>query len=54
MDHIGILKAADNMHDRINLTDICQELISKSLSFGCSFYQTCDIYKLDHSRCHFC
>ena len=53
MDHIGILKAAHYMNDRIYLTNVCKELISKSLSLGCSLYKSCNIHELDHSRCHF-
>ena len=26
---------------------------TKSLSFGCTFYKTCDVNELDDSRCYF-
>ena len=52
MNNIRIIKAADNVQDCINLTDIGQELIAQPLTFGCAFDQTCNIDKLDHSRSH--
>ena len=51
MDNVRVLEAADNVNDSIYLTDIREELVSKSLTFGCTLYETCDIYELDHSRC---
>ena len=53
MNDVRIFKTSYNMNNSINLTDICQELISKSLSFGCTFYKTCDVNELDDSRCYF-
>ena len=52
MDDIRIFKAAYYMYDRIYLTDICKELVSKALTLGSTLYQTCDINKFDHSRCY--
>ena len=51
MDNIGILKTTYYMNNGIYLTDIRKELVSKSLTFGCALYETCNIYELDHSRC---
>ena len=51
MNHVRILETADNVNDGIHLTDIREELVSKSLTFGCALHETCDIYELDHSRC---
>ena len=53
MDNILILKAAHHMDDRIHLADICQELVSKSLTFGGTLYQTRDVHELDDRRRHF-
>ena len=53
MNNIRILEASYNVNDGIYFTDICQELVSKSLTFAGTFYQTCDIYELDDCRCHF-
>ena len=50
MDDICIFKASYYMNDCIYLPDIGKELISKTLSFWCTFYKTCDIYKLDGCR----
>ena len=52
MDNVGILEAAYHMNDSIYFTDICEELVSKSLSLAGAFYKTRDIYKFDHCRCH--
>ena len=53
MNNIGILKAAYHVNDSIYLTDICKELVSKSLSLRCAFYKTCNIDEFDHCRCYF-
>ena len=50
MDDVRILKAAYHVNDRIDLTDIGKELVSKALTLGSTLYQTCDINELDHSR----
>ena len=47
MDNIAVLETTYYMNNCINLTDICKELVSKTFSFGCTFYKTCDIYKLN-------
>ena len=53
MDNIGILKTTYYMNNGIYLTDICKELVSKSLTFGCTLYKTCNINKFNHCRCYF-
>ena len=53
MDNIGILKTTYHMYDSIYLTDICKELVSKSLALAGSLYKSCNIYKFDGSRCYF-
>ncbi len=53
VDNVRILEASDNVNDSVYLTDIGKELVSKSLSFGCTFYKTCDVNELDDSRCYF-
>ena len=53
MDNIWILKATDNVYDRVNLTDIGKELVSKTLALGSALYQTSDTNELDHSRSDF-
>ena len=47
MNDIIIFKTTNHMDDGITLTDICQELVTKSLTLRCTLYQTCDINKLD-------
>ena len=53
MDNIWILKATDNVYDRVYLTDISKELVSKTFALGSALYQTSDINELDHSRSDF-
>ena len=53
MDYIWIFKTTYYVNDGIYLTDICKELVSKSLTFAGTFYKTCDIYEFDNSRCYF-
>ena len=50
MDNIAVLETTYYMNNCINLTDICKKLVSKTFSFGCTFYKTCDIYKLNRCR----
>ena len=52
MDNIGILKTTYHMYDSIYLTDICKELVSKSLTLTGSLHKTCDINKFDCCRCN--
>ena len=50
MNDIAVLKTSYHMNDRIHLPDICKELISKPLSFGCPLYQTRNIHKFNCCR----
>ena len=52
VNDIRIFKAAHYMYDCIYFTDICKELVAKTLTLGCTLYQTRDINKFDNSRCH--
>ena len=52
MDDICVLKAAHYVYDCIYLTDICKELVSKSLTLAGSLHETCDINKFDCCRCN--
>ena len=40
------------MYDSIYLTDICKELVSKSLALAGTLYKSRNIYKFDGSRCY--
>ena len=53
VDDIRIFKASDNVNDSIYLTDVRKKLVSKALSFGCTFYQTRNVNKFDNCRCYF-
>ena len=53
MNDIRIFKTAYNMYDRVYLTNVCQELVSKSLTFGSALYKSGDINEFDHCRCYF-
>ena len=53
VDDVRILKAAYYVNDRIYFTDVCKELVSKSLTFGCALYKTCDINEFNDCRSYF-
>ena len=52
MDNVGVLEAAYHMHDCIHLTNVCQELVSESLSFACTFDKSCNVHEFDGCRCY--
>ena len=54
MDYVRILKAAHDMHNRIDLSDIGQKLVAQSFAFGSSLHQSCDVHKFDDRRSHLC
>ncbi len=43
VDDIEILKAANDLDDRVGLANVGEELIAETLSLRCAFYQACDI-----------
>ena len=50
MNDVIVLKAAYNVNDGIDLTDICKELVTEALALGSASYQTCDINKFKCGR----
>ena len=48
--HVGVLEAADHVHDGVHLTDVGQELVAQPLTFAGTFDQTRDIDELDSRR----
>ena len=53
MDYVGILKAAHHMNNSVHFPDVTEELISQSLPFGGTLYQTGDVHEFNHCRSHF-
>ena len=53
MHDVSIVKAANHMNDRINLTDVSQELVTKTFTLRCSLYQSGNIHKLNCSMYYF-
>ena len=47
MDDVVVLKAADDVNDRVALADVGEEFISQTLAFGSALDQSRDIDKLD-------
>src|SRR5437588_1445450 len=45
--NIGILKTADNLHDRVHLSNVVQELIAEASACARAFHETSDIDELD-------
>ena len=60
MNDINIFKAAYNVNDSVNFTDISQKLVAQAFAFGSTFYKTCNIDKFQSCRSklvgivHFC
>ena len=54
VDYIGILKAAYYMNDCIDFTDVCKELISKTLSLRSALYKSCNVNKFYNCGNYFC
>ena len=50
MDNIPVLKAADNVDNRVNLADIGEKLIAQAFAFGSTLDQSGNIDKLNDSR----
>src|SRR4029077_13308893 len=48
---VGVLEAAHDMYDRVSLTDVGEELVTKSLAFSRSLDETRDVDEL-HDRRH--
>jgi len=43
-------KTANNLDDRVNLTNVAQKLIAQTLSLACSLNEAGDINEFDRSR----
>jgi hypothetical protein len=50
MDHVVIVKTAQDMQDGIGLPDICQELVAQSFPFAGPFDESGDIHDIHGSR----
>lgn len=48
MNHVAVIKAANNVNDGVYFTDIGQKLIAQSLALAGALYQTGNINELDH------
>ena len=53
MYDIVIVKTPDDMYDCVAFADVCKELVSKSLAFGCALDKTCDVDKFNDRRGNF-
>ena len=49
MNDIVIFKATDNVDNRINLTDMGEELVAETFALGSALYKTCDINEFNDS-----
>jgi hypothetical protein len=47
---VGILEAANHVHDRVGLTDVREELVAKALTLGGALHQAGDVHELDDGR----
>ena len=53
MYDIVIVKTPDDMYDCVAFADVCKELVSKSLAFGCALDKTCDVDEFNDRRGNF-
>ena len=49
MDYVVVFKAADDVNDRIHLTDVGQELVSQSFTLARTFHKPSDVDKFHPS-----
>ncbi len=49
--NVGILKTTHDLDDSLDFADMMEELIPKAFTCARTFYQPCNIYKLDCRRC---
>ncbi|MNC24859.1 hypothetical protein D3C75_729290 [compost metagenome] len=45
VDDVVVLKATHHVADSFGFTDVGQELVTQAFTFGCAFYQACDVHK---------
>lgn len=50
---VGIVKASDNMHNRIHFSYVRQKFVAKTFSAACTLDKTCDVHKFKRSRSDF-
>ena len=50
MDNFSVLKAADNVNNRVYFADIGEEFISQTFTLGSALYKTRNIDKFDDGR----
>jgi hypothetical protein len=50
MNHVGIIKAAHHVHNRIGFTDVRQKLVAKPFAFAGTGHQAGNIYKFHRGR----
>ena len=50
MDNLSVLKAADNVNNRVYFADIGEKFISQTFTLGSALYKTCDVHKFDDGR----
>ena len=48
--HVRVVEAADHVDDRVDFTDVRQELVAESLALGRALDQAGDVHELDHRR----
>jgi len=51
--HVGVVEAADHVHDRVHLADVRQELVAEPLTLGRALDEARDVHELDHRRTFF-
>ena len=47
---VGVLEAADDLHDRVHLADVAEELVAQAFARARAFHETGDVDELDRGR----
>ena len=50
MNDVVVLKATNDVQDRVHLADVSEELVAKAFALGRALNKSCDIDKLDDRR----
>ena len=54
MNDVVVLKATDDMENRVHLTDVSEKLVSESFALGSALDQSRDVNEFDHGGGHLC
>ena len=47
---VAVFETTDDLHDRVHLTDMAEELVAESFAGACAFHEPRDVHELDRGR----